>query len=226
MSILDEDIYDDGRTSYEEKLAEVTYESGKENILAGFKIFQKKYVYKNVFLQMFLVVLGLVSQIFSIISSKPEEDTSFSWMLIMVCVCLGFYVMGRPKATFKNLEKSLDEVKGCQYKSEIFTDKIIISTIYDPAVEDAENDDNSENEIKDEKKSGDDSEESEKDMPPATVIHLDNEAVELIDCKDMFIVYVKKVNIFVIPKSAFKPYEIDEIKRRLSNIMGVRYKEN
>jgi len=42
----------------------------------------------------------------------------------------------------------------------------------------------------------------------------------------MYIVYVKKINVFVIPKSAFTPEENTEIKNRLSNIMGVRYKEN
>ena len=66
----------------------------------------------------------------------------------------------------------------------------------------------------------------EDDTPPATIIHLDNSSVEITDCSDMYIVYVKKINVFVIPKSAFTPEENTEIKNRLSNIMGVRYKEN
>ena len=40
----------------------------------------------------------------------------------------------------------------------------------------------------------------------------------------MFILYVKKVNIFVMPKSAFKEEECTLIRDKLSNLMGVRYK--
>mgnify|MGYP003304929956 FL=1 len=66
----------------------------------------------------------------------------------------------------------------------------------------------------------------EDELPPATIIHIDNSAVEIVECPDMFLVYIRKLNVFVIPKSAFKTYDVMEIQNRLSNIMGVRYKEN
>lgn len=219
MSVLDDDIYDDGRSSFEELLAKGEYKSSKEDILKGFKLFQKKYVYKSVGIQMFIVVLGLVSQILTIFTAAEGEDVSFSYMLIVMCVILGGYFLIRPKNTFRKLEDSIGELEGTVYEAEIYTDKIKISTLYDPYIsEEAEKEAEAEN--------NDDQEENDpdNDLPPATIIHLDNAAVEIFESSELFVVYIKKLNVFVIPKSAFKPYEVMEIKNRLSNIMGVRYK--
>ncbi|MGN0637494.1 MAG: hypothetical protein ACI4J0_03900 [Huintestinicola sp.] len=220
MSVLDDDIYDDGRSSFEELLAKGEYKSSKEDILKGFKLFQKKYVFKNVCLQMFIVVLAIVSQILSIAGAAEGEDVSFSYMLIVMCVVLGGYFLIRPKNTFRKLEDSLGELEGTVYEAEIYTDKIKISTLYDPYIsEEAEKEAEAEEKETDQKDNDPDSE-----LPPATIIHLDNAAVEIVESSELFIVYIKKFNVFVIPKSAFKPYEVMEIKNRLSNIMGVRYK--
>ncbi|WP_432650470.1 hypothetical protein [Huintestinicola sp.] len=220
MSVLDDDIYDDGRSSFEELLAKGEYKSSKEDILKGFKLFQKKYVYKSVGIQMFIVVLGLVSQILTIFTAAEGEDVSFSYMLIVMCVVLGGYFLIRPKNTFRKLEDSLGELEGTVYEAEIYTDKIKISTLYDPYIsEEAEK----EAEAAENENSGEEND-PESELPSATIIHLDNAAVELVESSELFVVYIKKLNVFVIPKSAFKPYEVIEIKNRLSNIMGVRYK--
>lgn len=220
MSVLDDDIYDDGRRSFEELLAKGEYKSCKEDILKGFKLFQKIYVYKSVAVQMLIVVLGMVSQILTIATAEPNEDVSFSYMLIVMCVVLGGYFLIRPKNTFRKLEQSLGELEGTVYEAEIYTDKIKITTLYDPYIsEEAEKESKAA-----EAEKTDDEKDSEDDLPPATIIHLDNGAVELIEDTELFVVYIKKFNVFVIPKSAFKPYEVMEIKNRLSNIMGVRYR--
>lgn len=226
MSIIDDDIYDNGRESPEELLASGEYESKKENILAGFKVFQKKYIYKSVIFQLVLVVLGMASQIMNIAAAKEGEDVSFSYMLTLMCVILGIYIFMRPRSTFKKLEKSLGELNGTVYKAEIYTNKIIISILYDTYINDEEKEKAEEDKQEEKQEENENSDSDAAELPPATVIHLDNGAVEIVDCKEMFVVYIKKINVFVIPKSAFKPYENDEIRNRLSNIMGVRYKEN
>lgn len=216
-----DDIYDDGREGISELLAEGEYESSRDQILQGFKIFQKKYVYKTVAIQMTLVILAIATQLVNIFMGT-DRDVSFSWMLIVMCVVLGGYLLMRPKNTYKKLEAGLNEIEGTVYKAEFYTDNIKISTIYDPYIEKEEEEKSSEN--SDNNSAEEKNEEDE--LPPATVIHLDNSAVEIVECSEIYLVYVKKVNIFVVPKSAFKPYENMEIKNRLSNIMGVRYKEN
>ncbi|MGN0666226.1 MAG: YcxB family protein [Huintestinicola sp.] len=226
-NILDDDFYDDGRGQTEELLAAGQYESSTESIMKGFKIFQKYYVYKNVAFQMLLVVLGLASQVMAIISAGENSDVSTSYFLCAVCVVLGIYILMRPRSTRKRLEKGITELKGTVYNAEIFTDKIKITTVYDPYIENqSEEEEKPETsgteEISDETGSENDEEEN---VIPATIVHLDNSAVELVDTEELYVLYVKKVNFFVIPKSAFKPYEVIEIKNRLSNIMGVRYRQ-
>ena len=203
-----DDVYDGRKVS--ELIAEGEYKSSKEEILRGFKIFQKKYVYKSVAVQMTLVVLAIITQLVNIVMGA-DRDVSFSWMLVVFCVILGGYLLMRPKNVYRKLDSSLGELEGAVYKVEIYTDSLKISTIHDTYIsEEAEKE----------------AEGEEDDTPPATIIHLDNSSVEITDCSDMYIVYVKKINVFVIPKSAFTPEENTEIKNRLSNIMGVRYKEN
>lgn len=216
MSVLDDEFYR-GR-GVEELIAEGEYESSKESILAGFKVFQKKYVYKTVAVQVIVVGLGFLTQLMTVISAPQGEDTSFAKILMLICVVLGVYFLFKPHNTYKKLSSSLEELSGVVYKAEIYTNKIIISTLYDPYI--------SEEAEKEAAEDIDSSDDPEDDLPPATVIHIDNGAVEIVECSDMFVIYVKKVNVFVIPKSAFDEDTLSQIKKRLSNIMGIRYREN
>ncbi|MDE7293155.1 MAG: YcxB family protein [Oscillospiraceae bacterium] len=145
-------------------------------------------------------------------------------MLILVCIILGVYILERPRGTYKRLEAAIKELDGTVYKSEIYTNKIIIYTIYDSYNKD-DPDNVSEDEADSGKEENSEDAESGDDLPPATVIHLDNGSVEIVETDKLYVVYIKRVNVFVIPKSAFKAYEVTQIKDKLSNIMGVRFKE-
>lgn len=221
-----DEMYDDGRVSLDELLAKGEYESSSSDILAGFKIFQKKYVYKGVVFQMILVLLGAASQIVNIMGAAPGEDVMFSYTLILVCIILGVYIIVRPRGTYKRLEKSISDLDGTAYRAEFYTNKIVISNLSNE-YNDAGETDKPENvpEKLSENEAGQSEGETEtEDETPATVIHLDNSSVEIVETDKLYVVYIKRVNVFVIPKAAFKPYENTQIKDRLSNIMGVRYK--
>lgn len=227
---MSREIYDDGRDPRRIKevlLASGEYESSKEDILKGFTVFQKIYVKKTMFLQLFLVIMGIVVNIMNIFTSEEGTDLSFSYLLILLCILFGGYILARPKNVYKNLSNSLDSMKGVVYKAEIFLDKAVITTVRDPEVESSEDETNEDTVESVETAKDENSSETEKEpeLPPATVVHLDNPAVEIVDCKEFFILYIKRVNFYVIPKSAFKPYDITQVKDRLSNVMGIRYRE-
>lgn len=186
-----DDVYDGRKVS--ELIAEGEYKSSKEEILRGFKIFQKKYVYKSVAVQMTLVVLAIITQLVNIVMGA-DRDVSFSWMLVVFCVILGGYLLMRPKNVYRKLDSSLGELEGAVYKAEIYTDSLKISTIHDTYIsEEAEKEAEEESEAEGE----------EDDTPPATIIHLDNSSVEITDCSDMYIVYVKKINVFCYSQISF-----------------------
>ena len=221
-----DEMYDDGRVSFDELLAKGEYESSSSDILAGFKIFQKKYVYKGVVFQMILVLLGAASQIVNIMGAAPGEDVIFSYTLILVCIILGVYIIVRPRGTYKRLEKSISDLDGTAYRAEIYTNNLVISNLsneYNNAGETDKPENVPDKPAENEAGQSEGEPESE-DETPATVIHLDNSSVELVETDKLYVVYIKRVNVFVIPKAAFKPYENTQIKDRLSNIMGVRYK--
>ena len=111
-----DDVYDGRKVS--ELIAEGEYKSSKEEILRGFKIFQKKYVYKSVAVQMTLVVLAIITQLVNIVMGA-DRDVSFSWMLVVFCVILGGYLLMRPKNVYRKLDSSLGELEGAVYKVEI-----------------------------------------------------------------------------------------------------------
>ena len=98
-----DDVYDGRKVS--ELIAEGEYKSSKEEILRGFKIFQKKYVYKSVAVQMTLVVLAIITQLVNIVMGA-DRDVSFSWMLVVFCVILGGYLLMRPKNVYRKLDSS------------------------------------------------------------------------------------------------------------------------
>ena len=150
----------------------------------------------------------------------------FSYTLILVCIILGVYIIVRPRGTYKRLEKSISDLDGTAYRAEIYTNKIVISNLsneYNNAGETDKPENVPDKPAENEAGQSEGEPESE-DETPATVIHLDNSSVELVETDKLYVVYIKRVNVFVIPKAAFKPYENTQIKDRLSNIMGVRYK--
>lgn len=217
--MLEEDSFDSSTNYPSEFLSEGTYEGKPENVIYGFKVFQKRYVLKNVILQLILVILAIISQVLAIMSNS-DGNIQMNVMFIVICVLLGVWIISRPINTRKNLEKGIESLKGTMYRAEIYTDKIKISTIYDPIVESEEN--SEETEIKE--KEEENKENIEDDEIPATIIHLDNAGVEITETEKLFIVYVKKINLFVIPKSAFPDEDIKTIREKFELLLGIRFK--
>lgn len=217
--MLEEDSFD-GEVNYpDEFLAEGTYEGKPENVMEGFKVFQKRHVVSNTVLQLSLVILAIISQVLAIMSDS-DGNIQMNVMLIVICVFLGIWIISRPINTRKNLQKGIESLKGTIYKAEIYTDKIKISTIYDPIVE---NDEKSE-EIETKEKEEENKDNEEDGEIPATIIHLNNAGVEITETEKLFIVYVKKINLFVIPKSAFSDDDVKKIKEKFELLLGIRFK--
>lgn len=205
----------------DELLAEGEYESDPDDIIKGFKVFQKRHVYGNLVLQLFLVALAIASQVLSIVYNH-NGDIMMNVTLIVCCVFLGIWLLMRPVNTLKNLRKGIEDLKGTIYKAEMFADRIKISTIYDAPVENARAEQEEAPLEKDE--TSDDAEDEDDDVIPATIIHLENTGVEITETEQLYVVYVKKVNIFVIPKAAFSDEENKLIAEKYEILLGVRFK--
>ena len=217
MGILSEmfDEENNDISPYEgEFIASGNYDSRPDEILEGYKIYQKKYVYKSLIWKILIVLVATASSVMMIMTSNGNEVMPV--FCLTLCVFIGVWFISQPITNKKKLKSGLDSLEGTPYKAEFYTDKIIISDM-SPVEEKTENSESSENEENEEI-----SEEDKK--PPASVIHLDSPIVNLIDKSDMFILVINKSYVFIIPKRGFSGEDTGKIKEKLSNIMGVRYK--
>ncbi len=206
----------------DELLADGEYESNSEEILKGYKIYQKRYVYRSMIWKMLIVLLALTSSVMMILNAAEGEVMPF--FCLMLTVFVGYWFISTPISNAKKLKRGLSELEGTKYRAEIFTDKIKISTCDIPE-EKMKSDDEKimeENSDSENEEKNNDGEES--DEIPATIIHLDSPIVDLLEKEDMFILVVKKAYVFIIPKAAFGDDEKEKVREKLSVIMGIRYK--
>lgn len=205
-----------------ELLAEGEYESRSDEILKGYKVYQKKYVFTSLIWKMLLVALAVTSSVMMIITS---EDPMLPAMCLLISISVGIWFVSTPVSNRKKLVRGLDSMEGTKYKAEFFTDKIKISTPIEKNVEtEQKKQEQAEQTEKSEQSEADIALDGENEEIPATVIHLDSPIVDITDKEDMFILVVKKAYVFIIPKRTFTEDECQRIREKLSAIMGIRYK--
>ena len=213
-------------------LAKAKYKNSAEMILSGYKTFQKKYVYKKVFLKMLLVVIAMVSSVLMLITSESGDIRPI--VMIALCVVIGVYFISQPIKNRNEVKKSAEKLDGSEYDIEI-TDQTIKITmadaenaaVYDENGETAEpsevteeaSSEKNDSDVPEEEKS-----EAEEDKaPPATLIHLEG-AVDIIDRGDMFVLIVGKKYVFIVPQDVFSEEELEKTRHKLAAVMGIRYK--
>lgn len=227
MSILKE-MFSEGDENFSapegEFLAKGQYESNADQILKGYKVFQKKYVVKSLIPRLLLAALAIASSIMMIIS---DPSGKMPILCLMIALCVTIYFISQPITNSKNLRKGLDSISGTEYEAEFYTDKVKISTVnfQSDIVEIEKAEDTSEQNVQTEADIAIYGEKEAEEIP-ATIIHLDQPIVDLLDKDNMFILVVNKSYVFIIPKSAFTEDEVQKIREKLSVIMGIRYKNN
>lgn len=206
-------------------LAKAKYKNSAEMIISGYKTFQKKYVYKKVFLKMLLVAIAIASSVLMLLSAEKGDIKPI--MMIAVCVVIGVYFISQPIKNRKEVKKSAEQLDGSEYDIEITdqTIKIIMAdgenaAVYDEDGEKAELSDATEEASPSEEENKDSEEDNE---TPATIIHL-NGAVDIIDRDDMFVIIVGKKYVFIVPQDVFSKEELEKTRHKLAAVMGIRYK--
>lgn len=213
-------------------LAKAKYKNSAEMIISGYKTFQKKYVYKKVFLKMLLVVIAIISSVLMLLTSEAGDIRPI--VMIAVCVVIGAYFISQPIKNRNEVKKSAEKLDGTEYDIEITDQTVKISAadnentaVFDENGETAEPSDVTEEASSSDEEKGEETEASEEekseDEKPATLIHLDG-AVDIIDRDDMFVIIVGKKYVFIVPQSAFSAEELEKTRHKLAAVMGIRYK--
>ncbi len=216
-----EDSYDEKEypptENYNEVLALGRYTSEIEETLAGYKIYQKKYVVKKTIFKIVLFVLALASSIYMYIIN---DYNNVNMLIILIALFLGIYTIIEPINHKKSLKKALEQNGNTEYEVEITLDTAKISTVLteeqkkqiraDVQKEIEENPDEKIDEYNGEN--------------PSTVIHLDNPMVDFVNAEKYFIIIVKKSCVFIIPKRSFTEQQINTVLDKLPEKMGIKFK--
>ena len=199
-----------------ELIASGEYESNAERIMKGFKIFQRRYVFKSTVLQVTLLAIAAVIQFVNIAVSGVE---SINVVILMILMAIGLFILQKPRLTYNKLAEAIKGLDGIVYRADMYTDKIIVTTVYDPqndVTEEKQDDAQEEN-------GGEESQtQDEYEGPPATIIKLTESVVDVICTEDMFIAYIKGNNIYVIPRDAFNGKDT-EVAERYRTLLGTRF---
>lgn len=209
-------------------LAKAKYKNSAEMILSGYKTFQKKYVYKKVFLKMLLVVIAIVSSVLMLLTSESGDVRPI--VMIAICAVIGVYFISQPIKNRKEVKKSAEQLDGTEYDIEITDQTVKISAadnenaaVFDENGESAEPSEVMQEASSENEETPASEEEKSEDEKPATLIHLDG-AVDIIDRDDMFVIIVGKKYVFIVPQNVFSAEELEKTRHKLAAIMGIRYK--
>ncbi|MBQ5331613.1 MAG: hypothetical protein J6F31_10265 [Oscillospiraceae bacterium] len=199
------------RITGSELLGEGEYESRRDLIMRGFKLFQKKYVFKRVALQIVLVIIAGIIQAVNILTAG---FSAVNGIVLLILLAVAITILSRPRLTYNKLEESISGLDGIIYKAQMYSDKVVVSTIFDPAVE-SEGDPSGE--------TGEENTENEAELPPATIIHLDQGVVDILCTEELFVVYIKGSNMYVIPRDAFGEEGSVHIARKYEDLLGTHF---
>ncbi|NMA79477.1 MAG: hypothetical protein GX967_02390 [Clostridiales bacterium] len=167
----------------------------KENDDA-FRIFQKKYVMRR---SIIYTIIFLILAAFYLESVIKTPNYTLGYGLLGVCIAIIFYVWYNPVKIRRKLIEALSDIKDDRYTCEIYDEYIKITTILP--------------------------EEQEEDVIQSepTRLYFAIDDFEIVNSIDMFIIYVKKQVIYILPKRCIEQAKIDQIDRIFAARLGNSY---
>lgn len=190
---------------------EYSVSNDEENI--AFKEFQKKYVRNKNILKtvLFLLALALfIQQVYK------KNDYTIGWACIGICVAAIFFIWYNPVKIRKNLMKALREIENDVYAFDLYEDHFTISTIY------CEENDSADT-ISDIEEKAESEEEEKTEIKPRDV-YFNQINVDVVEIEEMFIIFLKKETLYVIPKRLISTKDAETMRKIFSQNIGEDFK--
>ncbi|MDR0903469.1 MAG: hypothetical protein LBM59_02435 [Ruminococcus sp.] len=176
------DMFGEGEDNGEEivvaKLPEVIAKGefvySAEDVLAGYRLFRKRYIKKQTILRLVIVAIALASSIFMLVT---DGATPISVICVVLCVLCAAWFIKTPIDNKRKTAKAVYDVGEETYGVEITPETIKI-TLLDTDIENEED-------------------------RPGTLIHLNQYVVDILDTEGIYVIVIAKQKVFVIPKNAF-----------------------
>ena len=184
----------------EHALAIVEYDVKNTEEKEAFMAFQKKFVYKQNIIK--TIVFALVGIIFLIrIIYKP--DNAVFWLGLVICLAAIFIFWYNPIKIRKTLMESLKPLEDDRYIFKLYDYKFSIETILP---EDERFD-----------------EDGKEIVIKPRVVQFSDIGLKILEKRDMFLLFLKKESIYVLPKRCIEDYQINTIRKTFEEKLGEDY---
>ena len=157
----------------------------------AFITFQKKYILKSNILK--TVAFGILALLF-IYQIVNAPDNFASWLCFVVCLAVIFIVWYNPIKIRKTLMQSLKPLEDDRYIFKLYENKFTIETVIP------------QEEIDEAIKEG----EEPVKIPPK-VVDFSDTGLSVLEKENMFVIFLKKESIYVLPKRCMTESEIKQL---------------
>ena len=157
----------------------------------AFITFQKKYILKSNILK--TVAFGILALLF-IYQIINAPDNFASWLCFVVCLAVIFIVWYNPIKIRKTLMQSLKPLEDDRYIFKLYENKFSIETVIP------------QEEIEEAIKEG----EEPVKIPPK-VVDFSDTGLSVLEKENMFVIFLKKESIYVLPKRCMTESEIKQL---------------
>lgn len=178
----------------------VSYDIKNNEEEEAFIAYQKKYILKSNVLK--TVAFGILAILF-IYQIVNAPDNFASWLCFVVCLAVIFIVWYNPIKIRKTLMQSLKPLEDDRYIFKLYENKFSIETVIP------------QEEIDEAIKEGE-----EPTKIPPRVFDFSDTGLSVMEKKDMFIIFLKKESIYVLPKRCLTESEIKELRYVFDQKLG------
>lgn len=166
----------------------------------AFITFQKRFVVKSSILK--TVAFGILAIMF-IYQIIKAPDNFASWLCFVVCIAVIFIVWYNPVKIRKTLIESLKPLEDDRYIFKLYENKFSIETVIpqeeiDQAIKDGE----------------------EPEKIPPRVVSFSDTGLSVLEKENMFVIFLKKESIYVLPKRCMTESEIKELSLVFEQKLG------
>lgn len=169
----------------------------------AFVAFQRKFVYPRNYVMMGIFLLAGVIYAWQV-TQCSEQQRPIYCMIVVFCILMIGFQWYHPRKVRRNLMDAVKELEEDLYEFRLFPEYLEIGTILP------------EDELTEEQVQADALFEDEaQENFSGTRLHY-SKSMKVMEYKDFFIVYMVKVNFYVIPKNAFTEEEIELLRSEFS----------
>ncbi len=202
LSELNSQIIEEMNEKFEEVNANlyVTYDIKNTEEEEAFIAFQKKFILKSNILKTIAFAILAILFVYQVIQ-KPENFAS--WLCLVVCLAVIFIVWYNPIKIRKTLMQSLKPLEDDRYIFKLYDNRFSIETIIP------------QEEVEQAVKEGE-----EPTRIPPRVVSLSDTGLSVLEKENMFIIFLKKESIYVLPKRCMHSDEIKQLSEVFSQNLG------